>query len=303
LEIYLNIHIKTQEGIGDIIYQLAFIRILAENNTIYLETALPKIFKHLPNIKFIATNKQTYRTQEKERVADDTEYSVLPDNIDRYIAPHYLGDDIKHSSIVHYFYKAFDIPSHTPLDWSLPDFSKELDAFNLPIPKYRKIAIIRPATIRGEWQVSSRNANPNYIAWTAKMLNEAGYFTISIADLAPHEEWLADDIDTPSQLKLHKGELGIYCTLELLKRASIVVGGSGFIVPATVAAGANLFVIFGGRMSFDSPSRTLHPAMDLKKIGWASPQNPCRCTQANHSCDKSIPNLEDLFFNFLREIQ
>lgn len=116
------------------------------------------------------------------------------------------------------------------------------------------------------------------------------------------EEWLADGIDVPAQMKLYKGELGVYGTLELIKHAEIVVGGSGFIIPATVSSDTNLFLILGGRLMYDGISKTLHPSMNLNKIGWASPKNPCKCTLNKHDCDKTIPTLDSDFFNFLRKI-
>lgn len=226
----------------------------------------------------------------------------MPKNIYKTYSAQYAGKELLENSIVGSFYNQFGIPYHTPIEWKLPSFKDELGNFLDKIPKDRKIAIIRPATIRKEWEVSSRNANGNYIAWCCKILNEAGYYTISIADLKAGEEWLADGIDVPAQMKLYKGELGIYGTLELIKHADIVIGGSGFVIPASVSSNTNLFLILGGRLMYDGISKTLHPSMNLNKIGWALPAKPCKCTLNKHDCDKTIPTLDSDFFNFLRKI-
>ena len=297
-----NVLVISQEGMGDGIYLLPFVKILAKTNQVYIKTPLPKIFKDVPNIKFIKLDNETYRTQQKSLLNDDTEYSILPKNIYKTYTPQYAGEELLETSIVGSFYKQLNIPFHEKLEWKLPSFKNELGNFLSKIPKGRKIAIIRPATVRKEWQVFTRNANPHYIAWCCKILNEAGYYTIAIADLKDGEEWLHDEIDVPAQLKLYKGELGIFGTLELLKHAEIVVGGSGFVIPASASSNTNLFLILGGRLMYDGISKTLHPSMNLNKIHYAYPTHPCKCTLNQHNCNKTISTLDVDFFNFLRKV-
>ena len=297
-----NVLVVTQEGIGDCVYQLPFVKILAKTNQVYIKTPLPKIFKDVPNIKFIKLDNETYRTQQKSLLNDDTVYSTLPKDIYKTYTPQYAGEELLETSIVGSFYKQFNIPFHEKLEWELPSFKNELGNFLSKIPKGRKIAIIRPATVRKEWRVETRNPNPNYIAWCCKILNEAGYYTIAIADLKDGEEWLHDEIDVPAQMKLYKGELGIFGTLELLKHAEIVVGGSGFILPASASSNTNLFLILGGRLMYDGISKTLHPSMNLNKIHYALPNVPCKCTLNQHNCNKTISTLDVDFFNFLRKV-
>lgn len=296
-----NVLVICMAGIGDNVYILPFIKILAKTYQVYIKTPLPKIFKDVPNIKFIKFD-ETYRTQQKSLLNDDTAYSSLPKNIYKTYTPQYAGVELLETSIVGSFYKQFNIPFHEKLEWRLPSFKNELGNFLSKIPKDRKIAIIRPATVRKEWQVLTRNSNPNYIAWCCKILNEAGYYTIAIADLKAGEEWLHDEIDVPAQLKLYKGDLGIYGTLELLKHAEIVISGSGFCVPATISSNSNLFLILGGRLMYDGISKTLHPSMNLNKIHYALPDVPCKCPLNEHNCNKTISTLDVDFFNFLRKV-
>lgn len=297
-----NVLVKTFSGIGDNIYTLPFVKILAQTNQVYIQSPLPDIYKDVPNIKFVKFEDMTYRTQSKSLLNDATKYSTLPKNIYKTYTPQYGGKELLENSVIGIFYKEFGIPFQTEIEWKLPSFENELDDFLNKIPKDRRIAIIRPATIRKEWRVSSRNANPNYIAWCCRVLNEAGYYTISIADLKDGEEWLVDGIDVPAQMKLHKGELGIYGTLELFKHAKIVIAGSGFALPASVSSDTNLFLILGGRLLYDGISKTIHPSMNLNKISWAIPDLPCKCTQNEHNCTKAISTLDSDFYNFLRKV-
>lgn len=298
----LNIHLITMFGTGDLIYISQFVRLLAKTNTIYLETTLPKIFKDIPNVYFIDPKSDTYRTQQKEKDKDKTQYVKLPSKIDKTFKPAYAGVELLSDSIISSFYRQLEIPFTEKLEWSLPSYQEEFEKFDINLPK-SKIAIIRPSTVRKEWLVETRNANQNYIGWCSKILKEAGYYTIAIADLKQGEEWLADGIDVPADLKLYKGELGIYGTLELIRKADLVVGGSGFIIPACAAMKQNLFLILGGRLGYDGISKTLHPSMDLNKIHFASPKNPCKCSLNQHDCDKRIDDLDIKFFDFLRAIQ
>ena len=297
-----NVLVKTFSGIGDNIYTLPFVKVLAETNQVYIQTPLPNIYKDVPNIKFVKFDEMTYRTQKKSLLNDSTKYSILPKNIYKTYVPQYGGKELLENSVIGIFYNEFSMPYNTKIEWKLPSFKDELGKFLNTIPKDRKIAIIRPATIRKEWQVSTRNSNPNYIAWCCRVLNEAGYYTISIADLKDGEEWLADGIDVPAQLKLYKGELGIFGTLELFKHADIVVAGSGFALPAAVSSDTNLFLILGGRLLYDGISKTLHPSMNLNKISWAIPDMPCKCSLNSHGCTKTISTLDSDFFNFLRKV-
>lgn len=299
-----NLYITTMEGLGDNIYTRPFIKILSKRYNVYLNTVLPKIYKDL-DVKFIDPKKPTYRTQQKELIKNDVSYSELPEFYEE-ITCHYKGQDLLNDSIITTMYKQFDIPFSEKLEWDLPDYWDEFisNSNSVLIPRDKKIAIIRPATIRAEWEISTRNPNPNYISWCAKVLHESGYYVISIADLEPNKEWLADNINIDSaDLKLHSGELGIYGTLELLKMADIIVGGVGFISPAGVSANRPLFTIFGGRQQYDCLQKIFHPSMDFGKLGWSIPDKPCRCTLMKHDCNKTISHLDSDFYNFLGKIQ
>lgn len=288
--------IKTMDGIGDNIYLRPHIKELAKQNTVILETVLPEMYSDIPNVKFVEAISQ-YRTQKKV-VTKGINFVKRPDG--EPIAPFYTGKDLLTSNVTSSFARQLGVPVDSKFEWTLPDFSQHYKDKNHSVPEDKKIAVIRPPTLRREWLVRTRNPNPLYIAWAAGVLRDYGYHVISIADLEKNKEWLHGNSEFTADEKLHSGELGIYGTLELLQRADIIVGGSGFILPAGASTKkAKLFTIFGGRMAYDNPQKLFHPTMDMSRIGWSVPDFPCRCTLDEHDCNKTISNLDSDFLKFL----
>jgi hypothetical protein len=290
------------QGIGDLIYVRPFIQKLAQitNNQVYLDPVIPELFSDINlGLRFVDSGLPKYRTQQKSYLSTKTRFETELPEFDRIIDWKYGRSELKQHGIVSHLEHAFGFNPDTSLKFNLP-YSHIAEQRALLSSK--KIAIIRPPTVRKEWISTSKNPDPIYINWCTRILKDAGYYTISIADCADGEEWLEGE-EPPSDLKLHKGEFGILGTLNLFHQADVVIGGPGFIVPAAISAGANLFVIFGGRGEYDNPRTLFDPRMDLKKIGWALPDNFCRCNQMSHECDKMISTLDDKFFNFLKQIQ
>lgn len=298
-----KLHIETFAGWGDCIFSRGVIRELCKTKDVYLETPLPDMFRDLP-VKFIHTTTQ-YRTQAKIKPSDKIKFTTLPIGIKK-IKLHYDNDLIS-STVMAMLLKQCDLPLDTKLKWDLPDFSDELNSLNLNIPVDKKLAIVRPATIRAEWKVITRPPNPQYLYWASHALVDYGYHVISVADLEPDVEWLHMGQDVFSHQKFYKGEVTMYALLELMKKADIVVGGSGFIVPAAVSANTNLFLILGGRLSYDGITKIIHPTMNLDRITWAMPANPCRCAIDVHpdgepTCNKYIPDIDSKFMEFMRQV-
>ena len=301
-----NVLIRCMQGIGDQIYSRPFIRRASlQGDDVYVRTTLPELYRDL-NVKLVDPGSSTYRTQRRAYDSSASLYEFNPPQIfNRYIDYHYGNKELKLNGIVSHMEQAFGFTPAPILDLNLPRFTRELskqvDELIADRPLER-IAIVRPVTQRREWYCETRSPEPRYIGWCARMLRDAGYYVISIADCEPEEEWIEGD-EPPAHLKLHHGELGIYGTLELIKRATVVVGGSGFIIPASVAAGVNLFVIFGGRGEYDNPHKVFDLRMNLTKIGWALPDHFCRCNKMVHTCDKTISTLDDQFFRFMSNVR
>jgi hypothetical protein len=293
----MKILVKCMQGIGDSIYARPFIKMLVEDgHEVFLKTVLPFMYGDL-NVKFVKVE-ATLRSQKKSLAGSTYEMLAEPD-VDKIIDFFYSAQDMKAYGIISHLEKVFgyEVGSTMPI-FDLP----HLPAHGIDVPKLKKLAIVRPVTHRKEWLCSSRSPNANYVAWCAKILKDMGYYVISIADCEAGQEWIEEDGDPIADQKFHKGELGLERTLSLIQAADIVVGGSGFIVPATISAGTNLFIIFGGRGGYDNPHKILDLRMDLKKIGWALPNNFCRCKAMEHDCNKEIKDLDSQFFRFMRNV-
>lgn len=306
----MKILVESMEGVGDCIYQRPFIKqLIGMGHEVYIRVYLHDLYSDIVGLKFLKPKKDyTYRTQEKQRNQQSKiQYAVEPKEFDEIVKPLYSGKDLVHDSIIYTMFHKFGIEPNNKLEWTLPYFETHKNPEYQNIKKIiydsgKPLAIMRPSTIRKEWEVYTRSPDPTYLFWVSHVLHEMGYFVISIADANGTDEWI-EQPEPYADMKLHDGELGIYGTLDLMRGASVVVGGSGFIVPACVSLGVPLFVLFGGRGAYDSPYKIFHASMDLRKVGWALPRNFCRCTLNKHNCDKSIPDLDDKFMTFMRQLQ
>lgn len=296
------IHLSGMQGIGDTLYARPFIARLAEEYDVYVETVLPELMMGLiglSSVKFIKPKENTLRTQALQLLTTKAKFVDLPAQHEpinwHYGAKNIGGRTIPgaiESLIGKFEPMGADEYRHRMKLPELPDHYLRLPA--------KKLAVVRPVTSRTEFLATSRAPIPSYIGWCAKTLRQAGYYVVSIADCDGVNEVM--DEEPQADLKLHRGELGILGMLALIAEADIVIGGSGFIVPAAIAANVPLFTLFGGRGAYDAPQRVFDVRMDMSKIGWALPDNFCRCTQLAHECDKTITNLDDKFYSFMSRL-
>lgn len=296
----MSIHLKGMQGIGDTLYARPFIKRLAEDHKLYIETVLPELLSDIPGVSFIRPT-STLRTQSLHLLTTKTKFVDLP-KVDEVIDWNYGYNAERGKTVpgvIEGLIGKYDVMGISEFREKM-DLPSTLPGHYLRLPHDMPLAVIRPVTSRTEFPAESRAPNPNYVGWTAKMLKAAGYYVVSIADCDDTNEVL--EHEPPAHLSLHKGELGILGALALIRDASIVVGGSGFIVPAAISAKTKLFVLFGGRGAYDSPQRIFDLRMDMSKIGWAIPDSFCRCTQLKHDCDKTISNLDDKFFSFMSRV-
>ena len=274
------IAIKGMFGLGDSVYQRAFIKSLVKSTPVLLETPWPEIYQDLPNIKFLKPHTRL-RTQKKN--ADRVDESVW--------AGRYYGNAIQISygdkGIMRGMRDRFKVDSSS---FDLPDFDS---------PVSGKYAVIRPATVRTEWSAASRNPKPEYLAECAEKLLSEGYTVISVADLEDGVEWALEPLPKATK-RFHKGEFNIKELLGLIQHASVVVGGVGWMTPASIAYKVPSWVIFGGFGAFNAPENLFDKdRMDLSKIGYALPDDFCRCRDGAHKCRKDISNHAQKFADWL----
>lgn len=265
--------IRGMKGLGDNIYQRAFIRQLP--GRIWLETPWPELYRDMPHVRF-ARPATDLRTQAKN-IARHAGWVSPPRGLGqlsiRYGAP----------GIYNGMRNSFRVQ---PGLLDLPDFG--------PSPVAGRYVLVRPVTVRTEWRADTRNPLPEYIANAAAEMRRRGYQVVSVADLQPSQEWALDPLPE-ADVRYHVGELPVEQLLALLQGAAAVIGGIGWIVPASIAARVPAWIVCGGQGGYNAPELITDRAMDTSRLTFAVPDNFCRCTERQHTCDKRIQNYDQRF--------
>lgn len=283
--------IQGMKGLGDNIYQRIFVRAAAARATTYLETPWPELYADLP-VRFVKVP-TPLRTQHKNVDRQREALWERPPSGAHTVRIAYGRDMLQGSgSIVGSMESALPLDG-APFVMDMPRFGEP------PVKAQRPIALIRPVTVRSEWRNEARNPLPEYVAEIARALM-SDHHVVSVADLETGKEWLLEPAP-PAHTVFHGGELAFPELMALLQHSSIVVGGIGWIVPAAIAAKAPAFIVLGGQGGHNAPEKITDPRMDLSRIGWAVPDNYCRCTDMRHQrCDKRISNLMEQFDRWRR---
>jgi hypothetical protein len=170
--------------------------------------------------------------------------------------------------------------------WALPDMGPcPLDTGGAPL------AVIRPVVRRLEWDNIARNPLPEYVDHIAGDLKRRGFAVVVIADLKVGQEWIEGGQLPPHNMAFTRGEFTVRQLMATVRDAAVVIGGVGWIVPASIALGNKAFVVLGGNGGMNAPDKIVDHRMDGSRIGFAWPEEYCRCVDMRHSCDKRIPDL------------
>lgn len=266
-------------GLGDNIYQRAFIKSLVKSGEVWLETPWPEIYQDLPNLHFVKPFTRL-RTQAKNLRKSDVNWEQPPS-----------GNSIKISyadnGILRGMRRCFDADSSS---FDLPKFGSPISG---------DYAVVRPATVRKEWAASSRNPNPAYLAECTAQVLRSGLPVISVADLDKGAEWAVEPLPDATK-RFHEGELSVTQLLGLIANAKMVIGGIGWMLPAAIAYKVPGWFVFGGFGRYNNPEVLMDPSrMDISKIGYALPDHFCKCGDGNHNCDKRISNHAEKFTKWL----
>jgi hypothetical protein len=288
-----SLFIRGMWGLGDNIYARPFVRELAKTRDVYLETPWPEIYSDL-GIKFVRGHRPL-RTQLKNiaRQPANRWAATLPQIYPSQRWTISYGGRTPFENIPIALQRCFNIRANWK-DWDLPDWG-----LPCPVKTDRPVALIRPATVRHEWFNSARNPKPEYIATIAEQLM-ATHRVVSVADCDASETLIGPE--PPCHVKFHNGELAVRELLTLVRHADVMVGGVGWIVPASIALKVKALVILGGNGAHNAPEIITDPAMDLRWIGFATPKNFCRCVNMRHNCEKTIPDLRSQWRNFCARV-
>ncbi|HSX49932.1 MAG TPA: hypothetical protein VLF09_03180 [Cellvibrio sp.] len=267
------------QGLGDNIYQRAFIKQLPQ--PLFIQTPWPELYSDLrANFVMPATR---LRTQTKNINRNDCWISAS--SAQKILRIGY-GDEGIYTGMR----RSFGIE---PGELDLPDFGES--------PVQGKYAVIRPVSVRAEWRADSRNPEPEHVNACADILRARGYTVVSVADFKDGEEWPVGDLPDTDQ-QFHAGELSVSELMALIQNAAVVVGGIGWIVPASIAAKTPAWIVCGGQGGFNHPHLITDVTMDLTRIHFAMPENYCRCKERQHNCNKWIENHDERFAKWLNRL-
>lgn len=274
--------IRGMRGLGDCIYQRAFVRRLGE---CWIDTPWPELYSDLP-VHF-ARPDTNLRTQSRN-IARQSCYQSPPYGLHE-VRIAYGADGIYNG-----MRRCFGVepgPLDLPLFWNCCTVVRDMP---------RPYVLVRPATIRAEWRADARNPDPAHLIEAAQIAAAAGYHVVSVADLEAGKEWL-DGAAPPADTVLHACELGVYDLLALVQGAAAVIGGIGWLLPAAIASHVPAWIICGGQGGYNAPGLLTDHTMQLDKLQFAVPDNFCRCKERQHTCDKRISNHAEKFASWLRK--
>ena len=268
-------------GLGDNLYQRAFVQNVGP---CWIDTPWPELYADLPNVQVGFTG-TTLRTQAKNAARQPHGWTK-PIPAGARIINSWYGTEGALTALRRIF--------RVEPTWNLP-------ALPAPLPDER-IAVVRPVTVRAEWRNEARNPQPEYVAQAAEELRRRGYTVVSVADLEDGAEWALDPLPRADHT-FHHGELHVRELLGLVAQAVVCVGPIGWLLPAAISAGVPYFGICGGHGAHNAPEKLTDTSMDLTKIGWAIPENFCRCAEMGHACDKRIGRFADKFSAWLEGLR
>lgn len=279
--------IDGMQGFGDNFYQRAILREYAKSRETYLITSWPELYADT-RIGCIRPSNITLRTQSKN-VNRDHCWAKMP-RVAKRMKWHYVRS------------------TGTMLQGLMDSLQFQLEEIDFSGPSVKKQAIIdrpyvivRPASVRKEWSSASRNPDPEYIAQAAAELRSKGYFVISIADFeAGHEDPVLPLPD--ADLRFHEGQIFGDQLLSLVAGATCVVGGVGWMVPASIAYQVPMLLIYGGWGFHNGPQRILDKRLNADNLFQVLPENFCMCSSSQHNCDKRISEFGEKLGRFISEI-
>jgi hypothetical protein len=298
-------------GFGDNLYQRPVIKDLADRyDIVYLQTPIPEFYWDLPNVKFIypadVDAGTGHRTPSKHLARVPREVFVeRPAGI-----PEQIGMR-RHVRVGQRFFfeeqgRSEEVPAPAESVSVYEDIRRgagippERYSFMLPVRNEwvkaarnvaaglarngKKLCLVRPPTIRKEWECSSRNPKVEYLQLLIDKYRDE-YFFLSIADIDGKDETL-DGRLAGVDAEFHGGELPITTILGLLKIADMTITGPGMMLQSAVAVRAKAFAIFGGHAG---PDQVLDPGMGLDNLAVVAPSPFCNCREMHHACNKDIP--------------
>lgn len=279
--------VEGMRGLGDNIYQRAVLK--RSDRPVVLMTPWPQLYTDLGHIDCVRPFAHKLRTQRKNEAATPAELwsGIRVAHSSPRIKLHYGRRELAMpQTILRSLEIGFgNIPGAKPIEMDLPPI--DLARLKGKIKaKGRPIAMIRPVTIRKEWQNESRAPRPEYIAQIAARLMDTHHVVV-VGDVSPGAEWLVGDMP-PHHQAFMGGELDVLDLMALMTVAGVTVGGVGWLVPAAMATKTPTFIVLGGNGGTNSPAVITDKRIKTPALGFARPERFCGCVDMAHRCNKEI---------------
>lgn len=273
------LYVQGMHGMGDNLHQRAIIRALMKRYEVWLETPWPSVYHDFDDLHLVSKGSQL-RTQAKNvtREARLFETAQVPATASKL--------DVSYPPALVRQYRgvlaAMSAKCGTPLgDFRMP--VPDTWTHGLDLPTDKPVLVYRPLVERAEWGgCPSRNPDLQTYLKIFESIREQ-FFVVSIADLEPGREWLAQP-DITADITLHQGQLTFTQLAALWRDAALVMSSPGFGVALAQAVGTPVVAVFGGYeagYSFSAGARYT-PTLTIQ------PVRPCDCFSHTHNCDKRI---------------
>jgi hypothetical protein len=286
--------IDTRGGLGDNIYARAIVRAYAESDVeAVVRSPWPQLFCDLP-VPVQKPGNMELRTQ-KKNIARLAGYP--------WANTYYRGADVRRL-----IYR-LEVPGRTIMQelesmsgWPAgAEFRFDLPSFGPSLQADKPIAVLRPVTSRIEWPNRARSPDTRYIVRAAELLREAGFHVVVAADVDDKYEHAIQPLPVGDTM-LIRGELDVTQLMALVENAAVVVGGSGWIIPACMAYGTPAVIIGGGNGGHNAPELVTDPRVDCSRIRFVLPDRYCRCINMRHGCNKIIHEFDERFTSAMEEV-
>ena len=289
------LYIVGMHGLGDNLHQRSIVRAyLAKGREVWLETPWPQVYHDLagPRLKLVDKG-SSLRTQAKNARANRAAFTRQrqPPSVDVLRQKYPPALVRSEGSVLGAMSKVAGVPVG---DFRLPipkAWREKADAWIRRWKPDKPLMIYRPLVERTEWG-GCRARNP--LRWHYNDLFrsvERDFFVVSVADLQPGKEWLADHLDaTLGDVQVHNGELDFETLAALTEMASLVFTSPGFAAVLGQAVGTPTVVVSGGYEDGTSfaAGAALTPTLAI------APINACNCFRHDHDCPKEIDMAEAL---------
>ena len=287
--------IHGMHGLGDALHQRAIIReLLRRHDRLYLESSWVSVYHDFNTDRLrIIRKPMPLRTQSKnvEREAGGFWRGEVPSDLPELRIGYAPATVRSTGSVLAAMCRACMV------DYRRADFRLPLpDEWPRWLNSHKPIMLYRPLTVRKEW-ASTAARNPDPAAYYDLVMSVRDrYHVISVADIAPDEEWIISE-DIGADEEYHDGELSFEHLAGLAKSADLVFCAPGFATVLAQAVGTKCVTVFGG---YESSTSFAGGARYSPWLG-IDTMNPCQCWKPDHACDKRIdvPPARDAIVRFL----